>query len=247
MTKYTTEQEFLTNYNPNDFARPSTTVDNVIYSVIDDALHVLLVKRENHPFQGQWSLVGGFVDLETDDDLEATAKRKLEEKTGVKTPYLEQFYTKGNKTRDPRCWSITTVYFALISSVGIELNIGKGATDIQWFKVADGSVQADLAFDHADILRECTQRLQNKVLYTSLPLYLMPEHFTLSELQTIYETILGNSIVTKAFRRRMLGADIIEETGEMKQTGRRPAALYRCKPDAKTHFFVRNLEGSHER
>lgn len=238
------EKEFLQGYNPKDFDRPSTSVDNVVYTILDGALHVLIVKRSHHPFQNCWSLVGGFVDLDRDHDLEATAKRKLEEKTGVKTPYLEQFYTVGNKDRDPRCWSVTTVYFALIPCEHIELRAGSGAKDIRWSRVQDGKISENMAFDHAKILEECTKRLKNKVLYTSLPVHLMQGAFTLNELQEVYEIILAKSMDHKSFRRRILAADILEETGDMKQTGRRPAMLYQPKQCNQTYFFVRNIEGA---
>jgi len=239
-----TEKQFLKEYNPNDFDRPSTAVDSVIYSVFDDALHVLLMKRANHPFIDKWSLVGGYVDLENDEDIIDTAKRKLLEKTGVKTPYLEQFKTIGNKTRDPRGWSVTTVYFALLPSDNIVLEAGKGAKDIKWSKVVDGKVKDKLAFDHGKILKGCTKRLRDKVLYTSLPIHLMPKKFTLKALQSVYEVIIDNKIDHKSFRRRILNADVLEETGEMQETGRRPAMLYKQKDSKQTFFFVRNLEGS---
>ena len=242
---YKTEQEFLADYDPKVFDRPSASVDSVIYTVFEDDLHVLLIKRANHPFQNVWSLVGGFVDLENDKKLEDTAKRKLKEKTGVKTPYLEQFGTIGGKDRDPRGWSISTVYFALIPSDTIKLEAGDGATDIKWSKVIDGKVKEKLAFDHTKILEDCTERLRSKVLYTSIPVSLMSDTFTLNELQKVYETIIGNKIDHKSFRRRILNADIIEETGEMHQTGRRPAALYKAKNKNQVYYFIRNIEGSY--
>ena len=100
-------------------------------------------------------------------------RRKLAEKTSVKTPYLEQFCSYGNKTRDPRGWSVTTVYFALIPSENLELEAGQGATDIKWVAVKKGRVKDKLAFDHAKILAECTDRLKSKLLYTCL-LYTSP-------------------------------------------------------------------------
>lgn len=240
------EKEFLKNYNADLFERPNASVDTVIYTIIENTLQVLLVKREHHPFKGLWSLVGGYIDLDNDKDLYSTARRKLEEKTGVKTPYLEQFYTIGNKTRDPRGWSVTTVYFALIPAVDITLKAGKGASDIKWSPVDNGDVLDRLAFDHRQILKDCTERLRRKVLYTSLPLYLMGDEFTLVDLQTVYEIILGYKIEHKSFRRRILGADLVYETGRMKETGRRPAMLYRKKESAETYFFLRNLEGPHQ-
>lgn len=238
------EKEFLQDYDPAKFDRPNATVDTVIFTVIDDALYVLTSKRAEHPFKDCWTLVGGFIDPEKDENLEAAAKRKLEEKTGVKTPYLEQFGTIGNKNRDPRGWSITTIYFALIPFEGVRLKLGKGTADIKWSKIIAGKVKDKLAFDHEQILRKCTERLRNKVLYTSLPVYLMPKNFTLGELQKIYEIILDKRIDHKSFRRRILAADILEPTNEMRHEGTRPAQLYRLKKTHAPHLFVRNIEGA---
>lgn len=238
-----TEKEFLREYDSSVFKNPITTVDTVIFTVIDGHLHVLTVKRAEHPCIDSWALVGGFIDIDQDTDIESTAKRKLEEKTGVKAPYLEQFGTIGNGKRDPRGWSVTTVYFALISSVNVQLQCGKGAVDIKWSKVTGGKVKDKLAFDHAKILLDCYERLRNKVLYTSLPIYLMPKYFTLGELQNVYEIILNQKIEHKSFRRRILNADILLETTEMRRDGKRPAQLYSIKKNHHTHFFIRNIEG----
>jgi len=242
--QYQSEEEFLRDYDSSVFEKPSTSVDTAIFTVLEGHLHVLTVKRAEHPFKDCWSLAGGFIDLKNDVDIEATAKRKLEEKTGVKTPYLEQFGTIGNKTRDPRGWSVTTVYFALIPCHEVHLRAGKGASDIKWSKVTGGKVKDKLAFDHVEILEKCTERLRSKVLYTSLPAYLMPKNFTLGELQKIYEIILDKKIDHKSFRRRILSVDILEETGEMRHDTGRPAALYRLKASHHPHFFVRNIEGA---
>ncbi|MGH1376994.1 MAG: NUDIX hydrolase [Alphaproteobacteria bacterium] len=240
---FKTEAEFLKAYDANSFDRPNVSVDTVIFTVSRGHLQALIMQREHYPSKGQWSLVGGFIDVKNDAELIDTAKRKLEEKTGVKTPYLEQFGSFGSKTRDPRGWSVTNVYFALISAQDIVLQSGQGATDIKWSVVEDGKVKEKLAFDHAQILEECTERLRSKVLYTSLPVHLMPEEFTLAELQNVYQIIMGGKMDHKSFRRRILGADILEETGNMKDTGRRPAMLYQKKKTEETHFFVRNIGG----
>jgi 8-oxo-dGTP diphosphatase len=238
------EEDFLRDYDPTAFERPSTSVDTAIFTVLDGHLHVLTAKRAEHPFKDRWSLVGGFIDLQKDNDLESTAKRKLEEKTGVKTPYLEQFGTIGNKKRDPRGWSVTTVYFALIPCYEVHLRAGKGAVDIKWSKVTGGKVMEELAFDHAEILAKCAERLRSKVLYTSLPVYLMPKEFTLGDLQKVYEIILDKKVDHKSFRRRILSAGILEATGKMRHDGKRPAHLYRQEKSCRTHIFVRNIEGA---
>jgi 8-oxo-dGTP diphosphatase len=238
------EAEFLADYDTSRFERPNVSVDAVILTVIDDALHVLTLKRDEHPAKGSWSLVGGYVDIHADQDLAATAKRKLEEKTGVKTPYIEQFGAVGNGSRDPRGWSVTVVYYALISAANVHLQAGKGATEIRWARVVDGKVEEELAFDHASLLLECVKRLKSKVLYTSLPVYLMPHEFTLGELQRVYEIILNDSLDHKSFRRRMLAVELLEESGNMRSEGTRPAKLYVVKQGLEPHFFTRTMEAS---
>ncbi len=243
MFKKDTEEKFLQEYNAAAFERPNTTVDVVIFSVFDNCLHVLIIKRAQHPFKSKWSLIGGYVDIDKDEDLESTAKRKLAEKTGVKTPYLEQVETIGNKKRDPRGWTMTTIYFALISKENIEFISRKEIEGIKWSKINDGYIEEKLAFDHDEILKICFDRLKNKILYTSLPIHLMQTDFTLGELQKVYEIILNNKIDHKSFRRRLLSVDLLEETGKVRADGKKPAKLYRLKEDKKTHFFTRKIEG----
>ena len=238
------EEKFLNEYDASLFTRPNTSIDTVIFTILNGELHILILKRADHPFKDNWSLIGGYVDTDKDHDIKATAKRKLEEKTGVKTSYLEQYGTIGNATRDPRGWSITTIYFALLASNNILLTAGTGATDIKWAKVANGIIEEKLAFDHDTILSSCLDRLRSKVLYTSLPTHLVPEKFTLGELQKVYEIILSMKIDHKSFRRRILNADILAETLEMRYDGKKPAKLFRLKQDCKTHFFIRNIEGA---
>lgn len=239
-----TEQQFLETYNAANFHRPHFTVDVVIFTVLDHQLHVLLIKRNNHPHKGQWSLVGGYMDAQCDNTIIDIAKRKLISKTGVATPYLEQFETIGNATRDPRGWSVTTVYFALIPTNDIQLKAGVGATEVKWEKITkENNVNDLLAFDHSYILQRCLERLRTKVLYTSLPAFLAPENFTLSELRKYYEIVLGAKLDNKSFRRRMLSVDLLEETDGINYDEKKPAKLYRLKNKFYTHFFMRNIEG----
>ena len=241
MKQEQSEKDFLRRYDARTFDRPNCTVDTAIFTVREGRLHVLIVRRDEHPYKGAWALVGGFVDIAGDSDLEGTARRKLKEKTGVDTPYLEQYGTVGNSTRDPRGWSITTVYFALIPTDGLPLN--QAGHTARWAAVEGTGIKEPLAFDHAEILTGCLRRLRGKVLYTSLPVHLMPPSFSLGELQRVYELILDARLEHKSFRRRILGAGILEETGEFRREAKRPAQLYRLKEKLGTHFFMRNLEG----
>lgn len=238
------EEEFSRDDDTSVFERPNTTVDIAIFTIWNEQLHVLGVRRANDPYKDWWSLVGGYVDIQQDKNLEQTAKRKLEEKTGVKTPYLEQCETFGDATRDPRGWSITTLYFALLPYDEIHLKAGKGTDAVKWMPVKGGKVKEKLAFDHAKLLIKCTERLRSKVLYTSIPTHLLPKEFTLGDLQKIYEILLGKKIDHKSFRRRILSVDLLEETGGMRYEGKKPAKLFHSKEPQKIHYFMRNIEGA---
>jgi 8-oxo-dGTP diphosphatase len=225
-----------------DFERPLTTVDVVIFSVRDEALQVLLVRRPNgksEPFPGTWALPGGFIDTKLDQDLTSCAMRKLREKTGIDAPYLEQLGSFGNATRDPRGWSATHVYFALMASDGIEIQAGGNSQQSQWLEVSGERVSESLAFDHAELLRAAVQRLRAKVEYTALPVYLLPSEFTLTELQRIYEIVLGRELEKKAFRTRLLAAELLESLPRTKGGANRPAQLYRVKRRRGVHIFAR--------
>ena len=245
MSNEISEKQFLINYNIHDFDIPLTSVDMSIFSVIDDALNVLLVKRGQHPALGKWALPGGFIDLKKDKTLGDTARRKLKQKTGVDTPYLEQVESFGGAKRDPRGWSVTVAYLALINSEEFKLaSHDKSSDEVAWVPVETVIKEYQLAFDHLDIVLTCYERLKGKVQYTSLPVNLLPDEFTLTELQQIFEIILGTNVEKKSFRRRISDADILEETGSMRTGSNRPAKLYKVKPDGKNHYFNRNIEGS---
>jgi len=226
------------------FAQPYTTVDIVIFTVLDDALKVLLVQRPNaaeDPFPGRWALPGGFVNVDVDADLTACAERKLREKTGIESPYLEQLGSWGSAARDPRGWSATHVYFALIPGQGVALNKGANAADVAWFDVDLVLRRPKLAFDHAEILRSAVDRLRAKVEYTSLPAFLLPEPFTLPHLQHVYEIILGRPVDKSGFRTRMLAAQFLEEAGYVEGGSNRPAMGYRLLDRAAPVVFPRTF------
>lgn len=226
------------------FERPLTTVDVAIFAVRDDGLYVLLAQRGRapaEPFPGMWALPGGFIDGQTDKTLHDCAARKLREKTGVASPYLEQLGTWGSARRDPRGWSMTCAYFALMPAKPQGLERGANAANVRWFPVVDGRVKTKLAFDHEEILDAAIQRLRNKVEYTSLPVYLMPPEFTLPDLQRVYEVVLDRPLEKSAFRTRMLSADVIEPIAKTRKGPNRPAQLYRLKRAKSPAYFVRTF------
>lgn len=241
MAEPRTEKAFLDSYNIHDFDVPLCTVDMAIFTVQEAQLKVLLVKRAQHPHRGKWALPGGFIDQQQDKTLEETAFRKLRQKTGVRSPYLEQVATIGGAKRDPRGWSLTVLYFALLSAEAITLAADDASSEVAWVDFETAKTMR-LAFDHQHLLQLSFERLYSKSLYTSLPIHLMGPRFTLPELQTAYEIILGTPLQKKSFRKRLLDADILEETGDKLILVSKPAMLYRAKKGHQAHVFPRTLE-----
>lgn len=224
--------------------RPLTTVDLVIFTAIDGQLQVLLVQRpkdKTEPFPGLWALPGGFVDIEQDIDLETCALRKLKDKTGVVSPYLEQLGSWGGKKRDPRGWTATHVYYALVPHESVQLEKGANAVDVSWYSIGETGVEQELAFDHKEILSTGLERLRNKAEYTSLPVYLLPKEFTLPELQQAYEVVLGRPVEKSAFRTRVMSSEMLEESKGMRTGPFRPAQLYTLKSFDTPVFFPRTF------
>jgi 8-oxo-dGTP diphosphatase len=206
-----------------EYTRPAVTVDITIFTVRNDELNVLLIKRAEQPFQGEWALPGGFVT--EDEGLEEAAARELVEETGVSDVYLEQLFTFGAPGRDPRGHTVTVAYSALIPSDNLELTASTDAEGVAWFAI---DKLPDLAFDHDEILEVAHDRLVAKLEYSTIAFQLMPESFTLTELQHVYELIERKEIDKRNFRKRILALDVIESTGEEKREGpHRPAKLYR--------------------
>lgn len=231
------EKTFLDQYNIHDYEVPLASVDMSIFCIIDNKLHVLLVTRDEHPCLGQTALPGGFVNLNIDENLDETAHRKLTEKTAIQSPYLEQVGSFGGPKRDPRGWSITVLYFALIDFHSANVPSESG----EWVEVGK-ALKMDLAFDHSILLNEALERLRSRTRYTALPIALMPEDFTLTELQAIFEVILGRKLPLKSFRRRVLTSEILIPTDKSKIAGKRPAQIYNKKDVPRDFSFPRPLE-----
>lgn len=238
-----TEADFLEDYDPAAFERPSVTVDLVLLGLRQRRPTALLAKREQHPFVGQWALPGGFVQI--DEAVDDAAKRILHDKAAIQSAHLEQLYTFGSVKRDPRMRIISVAYLALLAedafANALEATPSLLAANIEvpWSGEKGGAVEVQspggkplpLAFDHADILAMAILRLRGKLDYSDVGFAWLPEHFTLRQLQDVHEAILGVRLNKPAFRRRMLDKGWIEGTGE-RETGAsfRPAELYRFKP-----------------
>ena len=204
------------------FTPLSVTVDAVIFTIEDDKLKVLLIKRAEAPFKGSWALPGGF--LLRNENSEQGAIRILKEKAGVKNVYVEQLYTFDQVGRDPRGHVLTVTYFALVPRDKIKF---EGNGDLQTPAFHSAKKLPALAFDHKNIISYATKRLQAKLEYTNAVFSLLPRYFTLNQLQKAYEIILDKKIDKRNFRKKFLSLGLIRPTRKMfSGTPQRPAKLY---------------------
>lgn len=234
------DREFLAQYDPKSFTAPLATVDTVLFSYAEGQLYTLLVKRAAPPQRGRWGLPGGFVELASDQSLEAAAARIVTTKTSVMPPYLEQLGSWGGPERDPRGWSLTVCYTALIAQQACAPEVDSVA-ESRWLPFSEAQALR-LAFDHQTLLSAARERLRQKALYSVVPAFALPEEFTLPELQQLHEVLIGKSLQKKSFRRRIEQAGLLEDTGHKRKESGRPATLYRALPAAADYTFVRNLE-----
>ncbi|MGL5416209.1 MAG: NUDIX hydrolase [Clostridium sp.] len=285
-----TLEEFLKAYKPKDYERPSVTVDMLLFTVVDKfnedkkrvpdkELKIMLVKRGDHPFIGQWAIPGGFVDI--DESVEEAVYRELKEETNIENVYLEQLYLMGDVNRDPRMRVISSAYMALVSNKNLNPIAGDDADDVMWFtvKIKDrtedsyiislegddlktilsykvkiifkdigilrkkdfviepiyDSLDTQLAFDHIKEINMALERLKNKIEYTEVAFTLIDEYFTLTELQKVYEVILGKELRKSNFRKKIKSMVVETEMSE-NVGGYRPPKLYKFNKDW-THEF----------
>ena len=284
------EEQFLEKYDAGKYERPSVTVDMLIFTVTDEekenyrklsqkVLRLLMIKRGDHPYIGQWALPGGFVRM--DESLNEAAIRELKEETNIRDIYMEQLYTWGDVARDPRTRVISASYLSLVDSSTLDIRASDDADDAKWFtvscklyqeqktvtekgyilqrlikvsltnddddlssivnvtKTVEGKVtkverevieSEGIAFDHAKVIEYGIERLRSKIEYTDIAFNLMPEMFTLTELQQVYEVILDKELLKANFRRKT--ADMVVETNEYtKDAGHRPSKLFRFNPN----------------
>jgi len=205
------------------YPHPAVTVDAVVFGLDETDLKVLLIQRDLAPYEGRWAIPGGFVNM--DEDLEAAARRELEEETGLRPLYLEQLYTLGAPKRDPRERVISIAHYALVKLTDHAVRAASDARNVAWFPVAD---LPELAFDHEEILEIALKRLQAKIRYEPIGFELLPEKFPLSELQRLYETVAEQPLDKRNFRKKILGMGLLQDTHEIQQdVAHRAARLYR--------------------
>lgn len=229
----------MQDYSVNDFKNPLVTVDSVLFTVAHERLKVLLVKRASEPFSGHWALPGGFVDIERDDDTDMTARRKLKEKTSVSPQYLEQLQVVSGLSRDPRGFSVTLVYYALIAEQSVASHIDT-VEDVKWVDV-DELHNFAVAFDHKALVDLARARLEQKTLYSMVPVYCLPTCFTIGQLKGVIEAIIGKPIQRKSLIRRIEASQMFDALDEKVKSGGRLAQLYQVKQGVDIAHFERNL------
>jgi 8-oxo-dGTP diphosphatase len=225
-------------------SQPIVTVDIVLLTLMEEELCAALLRRARPPHAGEWTLPGGFVHTDTDEDALAAASRILRTKAGIESPYLEQLQTFSGRHRDGRGWSVSIAYYALVPHQTLQqaassaipnssesATVSDGSPALRWRPV--DSIRS-LPFDHREILRTAVDRVRSKTLYTSLPVHLMPPTFTLSELQSVYEALLRTELDKRGFRRRIEELDVVEPASHqpIARGAHRPAQLYRVKRKA---------------
>ena len=208
---------------PYKYPHPAVTVDCVVFGLDEGDLKVLLIQRDQDPYQGAWAIPGGFVGI--DEDLEAAARRELEEETAVRDLYLEQLYTFGAPNRDPRERVITVAYFAIVKLCEHPVTAATDARNAAWFEVDD---LPELAFDHKEILNTAVARLRAKIRYDPIVFAFLPEKFTLRQVQERYERILGTVLDKRNFRRKLHATGVAVPLDEVESdVPHRSARLYR--------------------
>ena len=199
------------------------TVDWVIFSINNNKLQILLIKRLLEPFKDSWALPGWFV-LD-DEDLETAAYRELEEETNVKEAYLEQLYTFWGPKRDPRWNVISIAYMSIVHINNISLKSWTDATEAKFFPVED---LPKLAFDHKTIIDYWYQRLKWKLEYTNIAQHLLADKFKFSDFQKVYEIVLNKRLDVRNFKKKIEKLNIIEDTGEKEEwVNHRPGKLFK--------------------
>lgn len=268
-----TLEEFLASYNADRYRHPSLTVDVVLFTIMDEKLKLLLIRRRNHPWIGQWALPGGF--CEFGESLEEALKRELEEETGLSgLQYYRQLYTFSKKDRDPRTHVVSTAYLCMIPQDQAKaVSAGDDAADVCWFTISKETVSMDeegrlsalrlysaetetdlcyeirdharnnyietdsglvsqigkpLASDHIKAVNMAMDILQHRAAGTGILFNLLPEKFTLRQVQTVYEAVVGHRTDTANFRRDI--RKMLKETGFETKINGRKTALYEFNP-----------------
>ena len=208
-----------------EFERPGLTVDCVIFGLDleSDHLKVMLIERDLEPFAGMWAIPGGFV--RSGESLEDAARRELQEETGIADVFLEQLYTFGNPKRDPRGGVVSVAYYALVAPEKHHVAASTDARSAAWFSIDE---LPELAFDHQEILQMALERVRGKLSYAPIGFELLPNKFSIKQLQKVYEILLGQTLDNRNFRKKIFSLDVLKELNEVqKNVAHRAAKLYK--------------------
>lgn len=207
---------------------PLVSADVALFCVEQDRLKVLLVQRAHDPAALAWALPGAILKPDEDADLHATACRALHEKISVTVPHLAQVGAFSGAKRDPRGWSLSVLFYALLPGDQVSAVVKSRVEALEWVDVGDPG--RPLAFDHAELLGAALEVLRGKVERHALPLHLLPTRFTLTALQRTCEAVLGRQLDKSVFRRRLkVSEDLVELPSEFVLGAQRPAQLYRAR------------------
>jgi len=206
---------------PSRHARPKVAVDTVLFAVDGQRLKAYLVQLRGGALKGRWAFAGGLVGV--GEALEDAARRELSAATGVSKAYLEQLFTFGDPSRDPRAHVVSVAYMALIANPAEVKTSSPKYTGGRWFEV---SALPALAYDHSVMARHAAQRLRSKLEYTNIACNLLPRDFTFAQLEALYGLILNRPIDRRNFRRRILAMGLLRRLPAQRRGAHRPAALY---------------------
>ncbi|NCN70871.1 MAG: NUDIX hydrolase [Rhodoferax sp.] len=208
---------------------PFVRIELAVLSVLDGSLHVLLGQRAGEPYSGRWALPGGVLRIDLDADLESAAIRIASERLETQLPHVSQLCAVGGRLRDPRApWALSVVYRAMLAADKLEAAPGKRLEALRWIP-ADVAVKDDqLAFDHAELIDEAASETRGEFDNLQFPSGFLSDTFTLSELQSVSEAVLGRHLDKSSFRRRLNDRGCLQKVpGEMKTGTFRPAQLYK--------------------
>jgi ADP-ribose pyrophosphatase YjhB (NUDIX family) len=219
--------------SPKRYPMPFTRLEIALLSLLEGKLQVLLARRAEAPYAGKWALPGGVLRIDVDASLEAAALRVMRERLGLHRPFLRQLCAVGGQTRDPRSpWALSIVYRALVPAQQVSPSAGKRIEALAWRPVDDAMADRGLAFDHSLLISQAVENTRAEVERLDLPVGFLPEQFTLGELQSTCEQILGERLDKSSFRRKLADRELVEPVeGAMKTGSNRPAQIYRLHAD----------------
>jgi 8-oxo-dGTP diphosphatase len=213
------------------YEMPFCRIELAVMSLVDDRLQVLLGRRSEPPHPGRWALPGGVVRIDLDADLEQSARRVMRERLQGELPFMRQVCAVGGRTRDPRApWALSVVYRTLAHHAVVPTRPGKRIQQLRWCTVEEAQADADLAFDHGSLVAQAARATREDVDALRIPPGLLPDTFTLGEMQSLCEQVLGRSLDKSSFRRRLADHDVVEPVeGELRGGRNRPAQVFKLR------------------